>query len=72
MHHHLHDLHNDNNEQKIEENILKVMDIIKAARNAFVLPPSESFGASMNITRGKTTLVPGGSMNFIHTIDIEQ
>ena len=44
MHHHFHDLHNNNdndNEQKIVENILKVMDIIKAARNAFVMPPSD-------------------------------
>ena len=71
MHHHFHDLHNNDNdnEQKIVENILKVMDIIKAARNAFVTPLSEG---TMKVTRAKSTSIPGGSMNFIHTIDIEQ
>ena len=72
MNNHLHKMHNDNNEQKIEEDILKVMDIIKAARNAFVLPTSESFGASISVTRTNATLIPGGLMNFIHTIDIEK
>lgn len=75
MHHHFHDLSktsNDDNEQKIVENILKVMDIIKAARNAFVIPPSELTKATMRLTRARTTSVPGGSMNFIHTTDIEK
>jgi hypothetical protein len=75
MHHHFHDLHNnsnDDNEQKIVENILKVMDIIKAARNAFVIPSYELSKATMKLTRARTTSVPGGSMNFIHTSDIEQ
>jgi hypothetical protein len=75
MHHHFHDLHNKNNdnEQKIVENILKVMDIIKASRNAFAIPASELSEATMKITRAKSTSIPGGSMNFIHTtIDIEQ
>ena len=30
------------------------------------------YQATMKLTRAKTTSVPGGSMNFIHTIDIEQ
>jgi hypothetical protein len=74
MHHHFHDLHknrNDDNEQKIVENILKVMDVIKAARNAFVIPPSKLSKATMKVTRARTTSVPGGAMNFIHTSDIE-
>ena len=71
MHNHLHDMHNDNNEeQKIVEDILKVMDIIKVARDAFVLPTPETSIESMSVTRTKTALIPGGSMNFIHTIDI--
>ena len=45
MHHHFHDLHNnsnDDNEQKnSKKNILKVIDIIKVAPNAFVIPSSE-------------------------------
>ena len=75
MHHHFHDLYNnsnDGNEQKIVENMLKVMDIIKAARNAFVIPSSELSKATMKLTRARTTSVPGGSMNFIRTSDIEQ
>ena len=48
------------------------MDIIKAARNAFVTPQSELSEATMKVTRTKTTSIPGGSMNFIHTIDIEK
>jgi hypothetical protein len=46
------------------------MDIIKAARNAFVLPTSETSRASMIVTRTKAALIPGGLMNFIHTLDI--
>ncbi|HEY7082469.1 MAG TPA: hypothetical protein VH500_22500, partial [Nitrososphaeraceae archaeon] len=75
MHHHFHDLRktsSDDNEQKIVENILKVMDIIKAARNAFVLPSSELTKTTMKLPRARTTSVPGGSMNFIHTTDIEK
>jgi hypothetical protein len=74
MHHHLHDLHNnhEDNEQKPVENILKVMNIIKAARDAFVTPQSELSEVTMEVTKTKTTSVPGGSMNFIHTIDIEK
>jgi hypothetical protein len=62
MHHHFHDLHNKNNdnEQKIVENILKVMDIIKASRNAFAIPASELSEATMKITRAKSTSIPGG------------
>lgn len=75
MHHHfqnLHDKSNDDNEQKIVENILKVMDIIKAARDTFVIPPSELSEATTMVTRARTTSVPGGAMNFIHTSDIEK
>jgi hypothetical protein len=72
MNNHLHNMHNDNNEQKIVEDIKKVMDIIKASRDAFVLPQSETSIASLTIRRTKAALISGGSMNFIHTLDIEK
>lgn len=56
-----------NNEQKAVENMEKIMDMIKSARDAYVKSTS---GTIMSLTRSNTTPLPGGSMNFIHTLDI--
>lgn len=64
--HHDHNNHNID-EQKIVKDILEIMGMIKNARDKFAKSSSD---AIMKQTRSKAAIIPGGSMNFIHTIEI--